>query len=119
MTSLGTYLLICLAFVFFTIAVLALVLLVHENGMRKTGITKEGSKSEHRTQVQKNVGKVSPFEAMKFGLKETGVTQRHQTLFLINRATFFEKLPLARKIDFTAFVMYHFFYLLFNFIYWC
>ena len=46
MTSLGTYLLICLAFVFFTIAVLALVLLVHENGMRKTGITKEGSKSE-------------------------------------------------------------------------
>ena len=114
---------ICLAFVFFTIAEFALVLLVHENGMRKAGITKEGSKSEERisrqkTQVQKNVGQVSPLEAMKLGLKETGGTKRRQTIFLINRATFFEKLPLTRKIDFTAFVMYHFSNLLFNFIYW-
>ena len=123
MTSLGTYLLVCLAFVFFTIAEFALVLLVHENGMRKAGITKEGSNSEerisrHKTQVQKNIGQVSPLEAMKLGLKETGGTKRRQTIFLINRATFFGKLSLARKIDFTAFVMYHFFYFLFNCIYW-
>ena len=123
MTSLGTYLLICLAFVCFTIAEFALVLLVHENAMRKTGIGKDGSKSEerisrHKTQVQRNVGKVSPLDAVKLGLKETGGARRRQTIFLINRATFFGKLPLTRKIDFTAFVMYHFFNLLFNFIYW-
>ena len=123
LTSLGTYLLICLVFVFFTIVEFALVLLVHENAMRKAGISKEGSKSEeriskHNTQVQKNVGKVSPFGAIQLGQKETGGTQRRRIIFLANRATFFEKLPLTRKIDFSAFVMYHFLHLLFNFIYW-
>ena len=110
-------------FVFFTIVEFALVLLVHENALRQTKPTKRESESETMisrpsTQEPNTAAKVSPLEKMKHDAKATGGNQRRLTIFRMSRTMFFEKLSITRKVDFSAFVIYHFTYLLFNFIYW-
>ena len=110
-------------FVFFTIAEFALVLLLHENAFRQTSSTKGEAKPETMmsgpsTQVQNTVAKVSPLEKMKHGPKGIEGTRRRQTIFRMSSTMFFEKLSIARKVDFSAFLIYHFTYLLVNFIYW-
>ena len=110
-------------FVFFTIVEFALVLLVHENALRHTSPTKGESKSEAMisrpsTEAQNTVAKVSPLKEMNHDPKGTGGNQRRQTIFRMSGTMFFEQLSITRKVDFSAFVIYHFTYLLFNIIYW-
>ena len=62
--------------------------------------------------------KVSPFEETSRDPNTNDVSEPRQTPFSINTLMFFEKLPLTRRIDFVAFAIYHFGYLLFNIIYW-
>ena len=62
--------------------------------------------------------KVTPFEETNRVLDTNDVSQPRKTPFWINSLMFFEKLPVTRKIDFSAFFIYHFAYLLFNIIYW-
>ena len=123
LSSLGSYLLISLAFVFFEMLEFALVLLLKEYKLDETTHDKNKSKSvilfsRQKMELQKTVGKVSPSEEKSHDLDINDVAESRQTTFRINRPRFFQKLPLTRKVDFLAFVIYHFAYFLFNLVYW-
>ena len=63
-------------------------------------------------EMQSSKGKVIPFE------ETNGDFDINSRRFCVKRPKFFDKLPLTRKIDFLAFIIYHFAYFLFNIIYW-
>ena len=121
LTLLGAYLLISLVFVFFTMVEFAFVLAWREvNGQEviENSMTKHESESENvisrkMTKQQNTITKVTPLVTMKHDLKEAGVTEQQPTIFRSNA----NKLTLARKIDFSSFLIYNFCYILFNFIY--
>ena len=127
MTSLGTYLLVCLAFVFFTIAEFALVLLLKERNeqkLQKSIVTMDKSKSERvsfrqPTTLQPiNVIKVSSIQETKHDLERKKDDEGEKIVFRILGLGFFANLPLTRKMDVIAFVIYHLSYLFFNLHYW-
>ena len=84
--------------------------------LRKSRIPKMIPKKATEGNIPTN--KVSPFEETIRDLDTNDVSEPRQTPFWINMLMFFEKLPLTRRIDFVAFAIYHFSYLLFNVIYW-
>ena len=126
LSLLGAYLLISLVFVFFTVVEFALILIlkeVYEYGSPETGRTNNNSSSEkviskHLTGQQIPVGQESQLEEIIDDLTRGGVAERRITLLHIIGPKLFRNLPLMRKIDFSAFFIYHFTYVLFNFIYW-
>ena len=122
---LGRYLLICLVFVFFEILELAVVIVlkeVHERGLHETNNDKDLAESEkcvskQITRVQNSVN-VSQNDEMNQDRNTDGVTKSWLNRFKIKKPRFFEKLPLTRKIDFLAFIIYHLAYIVLNIIYW-
>ena len=123
MTSLGSYILISLVFVFFTMVEFALVLILKEWNERTRYETTDESKSEklfsrRLTELQKNIANVSPPGEMMPDLKTKEDSGREQITIEINRPGFFANLPLNRKVDVFAFVIYHLFYSSFNLYYW-
>ena len=123
MTSLGSYILISLVFVFFTMVEFALVLILKEWNERTRYETTDESKSEklfsrRLTELQKNIANVSPPGGMMPDLKTKEDSGREQITIEINRPGFFANLPLNRKVDVFAFVIYHLFYSSFNLYYW-
>ena len=126
MTSLGSYILICSVFVFFTIAEFALVLLLKEvkdQGLNETKSKKDESKSAkfistHLTEVQNTLTRTTPLEAMNYDLTEEDDTLQRRTTSRIKTPNCFKKLTLSRKIDLSTFVVYYLAFLLFNIIYW-
>ena len=127
MTLLGAYLLISLIFVFFTVAEFAVLLIlkeVHEQGLHRTGLTRDESisgmvLSKYVTRQQNTSGKVTELEKNNDDLTNDGVNEQRRTMFHIITPKLFQTLPLIRKIDFSSFFLYHFTYALFNLIYWC
>ena len=125
MSALGAYLLMSLVFVFFTMVEFAVVLLLKEvNDRRLHGFTltkvkiKSGKVISNDLAEKENItAKISPLEVMEPDLKRKGVTARRQKGFGTRGSKFFETSTVSRKIDFSAFVIYHFAYLIFNFIY--
>ena len=126
MSFLGAYLLISLIFVFFTVAEFAVLLIlkeVHEHGLHQTGLTWEDSisgmvLSKYVTRRQNTAGQVSQLEKIDDDLTSGGVNEQRRTMSHSITPKFFQTLPLIRKIDFSSFFLYHFTYVLFNFIYW-
>ena len=122
---------ISLVFVFLQMLEFALVLILKEADKRRLD---ESNADTDRIRLRKSripklipkklternitTDKVAPFEETKRDLNTNDVSQPRQTTFWINTLMFFEKLPLTRRIDFLAFAIYHFSYLLFNIIYW-
>ena len=88
-----------------------------ENSMTKEESESENAISGKMTKQQNTITKVTPLVVMKHDLKEPGVTEQQPTIFRSNTNDFSGKLTLARKIDFSSFVIYNFSYILFNFIY--
>ena len=117
MSFLGAYLLISLIFVFFTVAEFAVLLIlkeVNEHGLHQTGLTWEDSisgmvLSKYVTRRQNTAGQVSQLEK---------IDEQRRTMSHSITPKFFQTLPPIRKIDFSSFFLYHFTYVLFNFIYW-
>ena len=126
MSLLGAYLLISLIFVFFTVAEFAVLLIlkeVHEQGLHRTGLTMDDSisgmvLSKYVTRRQNTAVQVSELEKINDDLTNDGVNEQRRTMSHIITPKLFQTLPLIRKIDFSAFFVYHFTYVLFNFIYW-
>ena len=107
-----------MTFVFVEMLEFALVLVLKEQKFGETSHNKEKPEpikiiSKQPMEIQNAVGKVSNGD-----WNMTDVTESGQTRLWINKPRFFEKLPITRKIDFSAFIIYHFAYLLFNIIYW-
>ena len=90
---------------------------VIENSMTKNESESENVIYGKITTQQNTITKVTPLVTMKHDLKEAGVTEQQPTIFRRNANDFSGKLTLARKIDFSSFVIYNFCYILFNFIY--
>ena len=117
MTSLGSYLLISMVFVFFPLVEFAVLLIlkeVNERQPRDIVVVKDQSKSIKKflgqiTELRTTDGKVAP-------LQESTETQK--TTLSIDRTGFFKNLPLIRKLDVLAFFIYNFSYLIFNCYYW-
>ena len=126
MTLLGAYLLISLIFVFFTVAEFAVLLIlkeVHEQGLHRTGFTMDDSisgmvLSKYVTRLQNTAVQVSELEKINDDLTNDGVNEQRRTMSHIITPKLFQTLPLIRKIDFYSFFVYHFTYVLFNFMYW-
>ena len=116
MTLLGAYLLISLAFVFFTMVEFAFVLAWKElNGREdiENSMIKDESESENviygkMTKQQNTITKVTPLVVINCDLKEAGVTEQQPTIFRSNIRDYSGKLTLVRKIDFSSFVIYNF-----------
>ena len=109
---------VSMTFVFVEMLEFALVLVLKEQKLGERSHDKEKPEpikiiSKQQMEIQNVKGKVSNVD-----LNITDVTESRQTKFWINKPMFFEKLPVTRKIDFSAFIIYHFSYLLFNIIYW-
>ena len=109
---------VSMTFVFVEMLEFALVLVLKEQKSGETSHDKEKPEpieiiSKQTMEIQKVKCKVSNGDP-----NITDVTESRQNKFRINKPRFFEKLPVTRKIDFSAFVIYHFAYLLFNVIYW-
>ena len=107
-----------MTFVFFEMLEFALVLVLKEQKLGERIHDKERPEpikiiSKQPMEIQNVKGKVSNGD-----LNITDVTESRHTKFWIKKPNFFEKLPVTRKIDFSAFFIYHFAYLLFNMIYW-
>ena len=117
MTSLGSYLLISMVFVFFPLVEFAMLLIIKEVNEwqpRDIVVVKDQSKSIKEflgqiTELQTTDGKVA-------ALQETTETQK--ITLSIDRPGLFKKLPLVRKLDVLAFVIHNFSYLIFNCYYW-
>ena len=126
MSFLGAYLLISLIFVFFTVAEFAVLLIlkeVHEHGLHQTGLTRYDSTSgivlsRYVTGRPNTAGQVLQLEEIDDDLTKDGVNEQRQAMLHSITPKFFQTLPLIRKIDFYSFFLYHFTYVLFNFIYW-
>ena len=126
MSLLGAYLLISLIFVFFTVAEFAVLLIlkeVHEHELHRTGLTMDDSisgmvLSKYVTGRQNTAGQVSQLEKINDDLTNDGVNGQRRAMSHIITPKLFQTLPLIRKIDFSSFFLYHFTYVLFNFIYW-
>ena len=126
LSLLGAYLLISLIFVFFTVAEFAVLLIlkeVHDHGLHRTGLTRDVSisgmfLSKYVTGRQNTAGQVSQLEKIDDDLTSGGVNEQRRTMSHSITPKFFQTLPLIRKIDFSSFFLYHFTYVLFNFIYW-
>ena len=126
LTLLGAYLLISLIFVFFTVAEFAVLLIlkeVHEQGLHRTGLTMDDSisgmvLSKYVTRRQNTAVQVSELEKINDDLKNDVVNEQRRTMSHIITPKLFQTLPLIRKIDFSSFFLYHFTYVLFNFMYW-
>ena len=126
MTSLGSYILICLVFVFFTMAEFALVLLLKEvkdQGLNETKSKKDESKSAkfislHLTEVQNTLTRTTPIEATNYDLTEADDTLQRRTTSRIKTPNCLKKLTLSRQIDLSSFLVYYLAFLLFNIIYW-
>ena len=120
LSLLGLYLLTSLIFVFFQVLEFALVLVLKDLYEPKLGkTTNHDDKSDsgkiisrQMQEMQSSMGNVLPFEEMN---SDIDINSRR---FWVKQPKFFEKLPLTRKIDFLAFIIYHIAYLLFNIIYW-
>ena len=114
-----------LVFVFFTMVEFALVLVLKEVKDRRlhsfslANAENQSVKviSKHLTEIENTAAKISPVEVMDRDMKRKEVTERRQKSFGIRGAKFFESSTVTRKIDFFAFVIYHFAFLIFNFIY--
>ena len=112
-------------FVFFTMVEFALVLVLKEVKDRRlhsfslAEAKNQSGKviSKHLTEIENTAANISPLEVMDHHVKRKEVTERHQKRFGIREPKFFESSTVTRKIDFSAFVIYHFAYLIFNFIY--
>ena len=112
-------------FVFFEIVEFALVLVlkeIHERKLRE--MRDDRSESEcgkvFSNQIERiqTIMTVRQCEEMNRNLDINCGNESRKTRFCINTHRFFEKLPLTRKIDFWAFIIHHFAYVLFNIIYW-
>ena len=115
-----------LIFVFFTIAEFALVLIIKEGNeqkLQKTNVTTDKSKSEkvsfrQPTKLQQiKANKVSSIQETMHNLARKKDDEGEKIIFRILRLGFFPNLPLTRKIDVIAFVIYHLSYLFFNLYY--
>ena len=114
-----------LVFVFFTMVEFALVLLLKEVKNRRlygSSLAKVENQSvkvisKHLTTKGNTTAKISPLDVMEPDLKKKEITERRKKSFGIRGAKFFESSTVTRKIDFCAFLIYHFAYLIFNFIY--
>ena len=117
MTSLGSYLLISMVFVFFPLVEFAMLLIlkeVNERQPRDTVVVKDQSKSMKKflgqiTELQTKDGKVAPHQEG---------TETQKITLPIGRRGLFKNLPLVRRLDVLAFVVYNFSYLIFNCYYW-
>ena len=126
LSLLGFYLLASLVFVFFQMLEFAFVLVLKElydPKLVKTNNDKDESESrkvisKQAIEMQITTGKVLPFKEMNRDLDMKGVTELRENTVRVKKSNFFEKLPLTRKIDSLAFIIYHFAYFLFNMIYW-
>lgn len=126
LTLLGAYLLISLIFVFFTVAEFAVLLIlkeVHEQRLHLTDLSRDDSisrmvLSKYITRRQNTAGQVSELEKINDDLTNDGLNEQRRTMSHIITPKLFQTLPIIRKIDFYSFFLYHFTYVLFNFIYW-
>ena len=126
MTSLGSYLLMSLVFVFFTMVEFALVLVlkeVNERRLHETIDTMDKSKSENLfsrrpTELQNNITTVSPLEERRLDLERKEGSGREQISSRIRSPGLFVNLILTRKLDIFSFLIYHLSYLSFNLYYW-
>ena len=114
-----------LVFVFFTMVEFALVLVLKEVvdwRLHVSSLAKAENQSvkvifKHLTTKENTTAKISPLEVMEPDVKIKEITERRKKSFGIRGAKFFESSTVTRKIDFSAFVIYHSAYLIFNFIY--
>ena len=126
MSLLGAYLLISLVFVISTVAEFAVLLIlkeVHDRRLHQTGLTSDDSTSQmvilkNVKRRQNTAGQALQLEEIDDDLTNEGVNELRQTIPHIITPKLIQTLPLMRKIDFSAFFIYHFTYVLFNFIYW-
>ncbi len=117
MTSLGSYLLISMVFVFFPLVEFAILLIFKEVNERQpcdTVVVKDQSKSIKKflgqiTELQTTDGKVASLQE---------ITETQKFTLSIDRPGFFKNLPLVRRLDVLAFVIYNFSYLIYNCYYW-
>ena len=95
----------------------------HERRLPHTSLTKDQSKSgtlvsRDLAGPQGTVSQVTPVEIQNHDLRITAVTECRQTSFQIKMPKFFEDLPFERKMDCSAFAIYHLTYIIFNVTYW-
>ena len=95
----------------------------HERRLPDNCLAKDESKSVKLVSrdlagPQNTVGKVTPLEIQNHDLRTTADTECRQTTFQIKMPKFFKDLPLTRKMDCSAFVIYHLTYLIYNVTYW-
>ena len=74
--------------------------------------------SRETKEMRNTKGRVLPLEELNHNIDMHGRTESRQASFWVRNPKFFEKLPLTRRIDFLAFIVYHLAYIFFNVIYW-
>ena len=127
LSLLGVYLLGSMLFVFAALAEFAYVLFVKQKQEWLDNDDKyeaDGSRSSKRP--SSGVNAVSSDlvdvdrETSQVGNVQQTITQetRKTPSFWSKKCTMLQDLPLTTQIDFTGFVLFNFFYLLFNFVYW-
>ena len=115
----GTYILASLLFVFAAMAEFALVIFIKQNSdWSKYGRIEMGSEKEIQLKEKSSINVVAPVDGLESRIKDAQYDvpkAKHSSM------TTFElicNLPITSKIDYSAFIVFNFIYLIGNCIYW-
>ena len=115
----GTYILASLLFVFAAMAEFALVIFIKQNSdWRKDDRIRLGSEKEIQIKEKPSINIVAPVDGLESRMKDTEYEvpkPNHSSMTTFERIC---NLPITSKIDYSAFVVFNFTYLILNCIYW-
>ena len=115
----GTYILASLLFVFAAMAEFALVIFIKQNSdWRKDGRIGMGLEKEIQIEEKFSINMVAPADGIESRIKDTEYVvpkARHSSMNILELIC---NLPITSKIDYSAFIVFNFIYLILNCIYW-
>ena len=115
----GTYILASLLFVFAAMAEFALVIFIKQNSdWRKDGRIGMELEKEIEITEKPSINVVAPVDGLGSSMKDTEYVvpkARHSSMTTLELIC---NLPITSKIDYSAFIVFNFIYLILNCIYW-
>ena len=115
----GTYILASLLFVFAAMAEFALVIFIKQNSdWRKDG--RIGIELEKEIQIQEkpSINVVAPVDGIESRVRDTEYVMPKAKYLSMTTLELIYNLPITSKIDYSAFIVFNFTYLIGNCIYW-
>ena len=115
----GTYILASLLFVFAAMAEFALVIFIKQNSdWKKDGRIGMGLEKEIQIEEKFSINMVAPADGIESRIKDTDYVVPKAKHLSMTTLELIYNLPITSKIDYSAFIVFNFTYLIGNCIYW-